>query len=523
MKKIVILLGIIIFAIFLRLPQILNDQFPFVFDMGRDMLWVRDIVVLHKPYLIGPWASLEGVFFGPAWYYLLAIPFWFSGGDPKGSVFLVFFCNLFTIILAYFFGRKIKNNTLGLIFALLFAVSPAMVDNSTFAFHANLLPLTTLIFIWSLWEINNKKSDYLILAALMASLNFHFEPATAIFTLLTLLFFIFKNFRQIKNFRSIIFAAVLFLLPFFPQLIFEFRHQFLQSRAVIAYFLGNNKSLGGILPFTSRLEDRISKFINVFIYSTSNVQQIYSKIIFILFIIFTLFLYVKNSKYKKINNFIFTNLFIMIIPFLGYSFLFFPELKGWYLYGFYTPCIFLTGLTINYLIEKKYFLGLTLLGVLVLTNAGILFHRQQNLNIYKGPEILTIQKETIDWIYQDAAGRLFSAFVYTPPIYDYHYQYLFWWYGKKRYGYWPEEYSYLPGKKDYVPLKDKYLSFQYKHQPKKENELIYLIIEPDIFEDKTKGWLNYFSDYQLLKRQKIINNLTVEVRSAKQTALAVVK
>ena len=127
--------------------------------------------------------------------------------------------------------------------------------------------------------------------------------------------------------------------------------------------------------------------------------------------------------------------------------------------------------------------------------------------ILANQECYQYKKKTINWIYKDAEGLAFNVYLYTAPVYDYNYQYLFWWYGKKQYGYWPEDYSYLPGKIDYVPYKDKYIAIQRQQQPQKQPDLIYLIIERDIFPDRIDGWLGNFSEYKLINREKIGENI----------------
>ncbi|GAG06631.1 unnamed protein product, partial [marine sediment metagenome] len=165
------------------IPDILEGRFQFVFDMGRDMIWTRDIVVLKKPYLIGPWGSISGVFFGPFWYYFLSVPFILSGGSPIASVLAVCFVNLAAIFIGYQFGKEIKNKRLGILIAFFFAFSRSQIAASFTAFHANLLPFTTLLFIYSLYKLKIKQKEilYLPLAGFLASLNFHLEPAAAIF------------------------------------------------------------------------------------------------------------------------------------------------------------------------------------------------------------------------------------------------------------------------------------------------------------------------------------------------------
>ena len=514
-KSLAILFLIIVFALFLRLPQILADDFFFVFDMGRDMLWTRDIAVLRKPYLIGPWGSLQGIFFGPLWYYLLSIPFLITGGDPRGSVFLVLFFSLITIIAVYLLGKKIKDGKLGLIFALLTASSALMIDISTYAFHSNILPFTTLIFIWSLYEVLENKPKYLPLAALMASLNFHFEPAAAIFTTLTLAIFVVWKIKLILKSENsggvkiIFLSLIVFIIPFIPQIIFELRHEFLQTQSLILFIKGQNESLGGVLPIIPRAFDRAGKFLDLFsgsVFSTYILWLLRPALAVVLFLVFLIY----KSAGKKEKDFIEINLLVLLVPFLAYIFLFPPELKGWYLTGLAIPYIILSGLVIRHLLQKNKTVAILVLLGMVISNSGLVIRMDYSLG--KIPSIgesgmLSVQKKVINWIYEDADKLAFNAYLYTAPVYDYNYQYLFWWYGKKQYGYWPEEYSYLPGKIDYVPYKNKYIARQRNQQPQKQPDIIYLVIERDIFPDRIDGWLGNFSEYKLVNRKKIGDNI----------------
>ena len=56
--------------------------------------------------------------------------------------------------------------------------------------------------------------------------------------------------------------------------------------------------------------------------------------------------------------------------------------------------------------------------------------------------------EVVDWIYKDAVAKAlpFAVYTYTPPVYDYHYEYLLWWKGSRKYNLLPAEFSYRPEK-----------------------------------------------------------------------------
>src|SRR3990167_881000 len=79
---------ILLIGILYRLVLTANGNFLFNMDNARDMVDVREMVVLHKLRLTGPTSAIEGLSNGPAWYYLLAIPFVLSGGDPYVSILM---------------------------------------------------------------------------------------------------------------------------------------------------------------------------------------------------------------------------------------------------------------------------------------------------------------------------------------------------------------------------------------------------------------------------------------------------
>ena len=84
----IIILTILSIGILCRLAFTADGNFLFNMDNGRDMVDVREMVVLKKLRLTGPTSAIEGLYNGPAWYYLLAVPFVLSGGDPYTSILM---------------------------------------------------------------------------------------------------------------------------------------------------------------------------------------------------------------------------------------------------------------------------------------------------------------------------------------------------------------------------------------------------------------------------------------------------
>lgn len=478
--------------ILLRLPQVLRGDFAFVFDMGRDHIWVRNMVELTKPTLIGPWGSLAGVYMGPAWYYLLSLPYILGGGDPRASVIAVMLANLGALLAGAWWLRRHISVKASMIFAFIFALSPLNINITTYPFHANILPVTQTLFLIALFY----KRWWL--AALATSLNFHFEPAAGIFTTMTLILFFIRSIRPIRVIRN---SLIAFTATLIPNIIFDLRHQFLQTQAVIAYFKGQNRSLEGILPYPERIFERLRKFSELFSASTfPNIPPLAAGLL-LLCLLILLFKLKKTQSEKSLASLI---IWPLIIPLLGFMFLFPPELKGWYIYGF----------SINYFILVALILSRVKIIFLVIYLIFLGQFHNRLPAVFKpfppDPAVFSTQTQIVESIYRQAQGKPFSVYVYTPPIYDYQYQYLFWWLARKHHLALPVEYSYLPGETSYHPEK---LSFSATGG---KPEIIFLLLEPESDLGRLNGWLGHFAAYPVVETITLPGNLTLQTRQSLQ-------
>ena len=124
------------------------------------------------------------------------------------------------------------------------------------------------------------------------------------------------------------------------------------------------------------------------------------------------------------------------------------------------------------------------------------------------PENLGAQMDVVDWIYKDAVAKSqpFAVYTYTPPVYDYHYEYLLWWKGTRKYNLLPAEFSYRPGETSYSQYKTEFMSKQWKPEDAK---LIYLIIEPDSLAKRLTGWMGNFPKAKQLETKEFPSKVKV--------------
>ena len=100
----VLILGILL-GFFYRVILTSDGYFIFNMDNARDMIDVREMVELGEWRLIGPTTGIDGLYTGPGWYYLLAIPYLFSGGNPYSTVLMM---TIFWAIGAVFIGMVLR-------------------------------------------------------------------------------------------------------------------------------------------------------------------------------------------------------------------------------------------------------------------------------------------------------------------------------------------------------------------------------------------------------------------------------
>ena len=114
--------GVLLLAFFLRIYRVW-DLLDFHYDQGRDAMVIWNLWHNGKFFLIGPVTGLPGIFLGPFYYYLIAVPYLIGGGNPVyPSIFL---SSLVTLGLFFLYkaGEKIGDKKLGFIALIIGSLS----------------------------------------------------------------------------------------------------------------------------------------------------------------------------------------------------------------------------------------------------------------------------------------------------------------------------------------------------------------------------------------------------------------
>jgi hypothetical protein len=270
-----LLLSILFLALLLGGRMIFSGDFYFLADQARDFLLTQDIVDHRNLTLIGTHSGLGGFFHGPLWLYML-IPFYLiGGGNPLTFTYAYILVALSTIIVGYFVGSKLYGPKLGLILALLLAVTPSIWSYIPNTIGVNMVPLVFLLMFYFLIKYIRGDSNAYIFAVFFAGLSLQFETALPLIILPVTFASFFMNKKALKKPKVILLSIISFLLSIATFILFEVRHDFLMTRSLQTVFLGGQH--GGLPCFSAENTNTSAKperCVHFYTYSKYNLLEI---------------------------------------------------------------------------------------------------------------------------------------------------------------------------------------------------------------------------------------------------------
>lgn len=494
MFRYIFLFSIFLLGFFLRAQETISGNYLFLLDQGRDMLAVKDIVFGHHLTLIGPYTSLGGVFQGPIWYYLLAIPTFLTNGDPWDTVLLMLILSMGVLVSVFFFTKKYFGIITALLATYLFAISPEAQAAATFSWNPHPMHLLITLFIFFLYQaVYINKKFHLFLWPTLA-LSFHFETAMGVFLLVSTLLYLFIFQRSaIKN-KFFPRGLLISFLFFLPQFLFDIRHDFLMTRSVFKVFSGSsNQGLytgGEDRGYYYIVFDHLQSFYTNFASSFINNSFLHGlPILIILFMVISILLIAKFKLWNKSEKRIVVLIIAIVFFNIVLSFIYPFPIRSWFLTGFQSFYIILFAVLLG--ICRKFLLGKILVGIFIILTLIFSFSRLDVLYFHPpddgGVAKIRGKLNALDAIYTDAKGEPFGLLIFTPPVKTDAYDYLIWWYGSRKY--------------HYVPHNEKKGTF-------------YLLMEPDPGNPSSyNGWLEtVIKEGKILETKKMPSGLIIQKR-----------
>ncbi len=216
---------------------------PFEADQIRDCFTIRDIAVRHKLVLIGPCAA-PFPNLGPLYYYIIAPSMLFSQ-EPEAVCVWIALLNTASILLCYKLGCELFGEQVGLLSALLYAVSPTSVAFSKFIWNPNILPLFTTALLYSAAKVLGGASSYIIAVVPLAFAAAQIHPSGGAF--IPILLALYLIYRPKLPSRKLLTATII-SIPFLASSIIAAILPLMASTAIANVTIGRSQ-----LPFTGRV------------------------------------------------------------------------------------------------------------------------------------------------------------------------------------------------------------------------------------------------------------------------------
>ncbi len=310
-------------AIFLRFYHF-SEFVTFLGDQGRDAIIVKRIITGEHFPAIGPPTSIGQVYSGPFYYYFIAPWLLLSNFNPIGLAICVAFFSSLYLLINYFIIKELFDKRIALISTTLLSFSATLIDFSRFSWNPNLLPLFTLLTVYFVIKsLQTNKWYYFVFSGAFLSfiIQLHYLALFLFPPIFILLMTdLVKKIKQtnnlpvggqgeaIKQFNKYLLMFFTFIFFISPLIIFDLRHNFLNSRLFLALFQSSRTSL------LTKIDSFFDSFYYLNLYSFNiNLSKFFVYLLLISLFIILFTLTKKRSNFK-------TFLFIFFLTILGMSF-----------------------------------------------------------------------------------------------------------------------------------------------------------------------------------------------------------
>lgn len=413
----------------------------FYFDQGRDALVIHEMIHTPKPVLVGPTTGLAGILRGPFFYYLLLPGYIIGQGSPVVAAIWLQVINIVGLYFIYLSAKALFSPTAGLLAVFLIGFSNHLVSLSRWLSNPSPIFTTVPIMLYGLIQIIQKKKAFFWwpVVALMLGLNLQLEIASEIwFIPAVFIFFLFQK-KFWPSLKTLFYSVTIFLLTLVPQVAFDFRHDHIMFKAIKDHF--SNPQEPSFVFALPKLLERWHFFQDAF--ATILIPQNYLYLTLVLALI--PFMFINLKKHKPLNYIL---PWLLFLPLLVLSF--YQGNGGnfysYYLIGLFPLFIILIAGSIASLLARPKWSVVAIIVLFLFAKPNAILLKNFLIAGFDGPEHVSFgnQLQAIDWIYEQANGQDFNVDVYVPPVIPHAYDYLFLWYGPKKY--------YKEPNKDLLPL-----------------------------------------------------------------------
>lgn len=418
------LLGILVIGLFFLT---FAYKLGFIWAHDHDLYaWIaKDIIVNHHWRLVGQVTSVDGVFIGGFYYYLMALMFWFSKMNPMSAIFATTTIGLVSIWSIYFLIKEFWGKKAALIGAFLWATTSGIALYQRWSVPTEPAILWSIWFLYVMFKAIKGDKSIIVLYGFLLGMVYHVHIALLPILPLPAIAYLLSNGTLVEKFKRIKFKEYfLCILMFFvfssPFWLFEIKHNWSQIRSTLAAMKIDKGGPTGKMKLF-KIENAVGREMQsklVVGWETYKVEYVW--LFFILAIIYLL-------KIKKLSTkqVMFMMAWIALICLAQFTS---KRTVSEYYFTNMVPMFFLVFvLSLEELIKNKWLMGTVLVGYLLIN--GIWLKKYTNLRDgYKQKE------QAVDYIIADAKAKNYPCISinYIAKYGDgVGFRYLFWYKGMK--------------------------------------------------------------------------------------------
>jgi 4-amino-4-deoxy-L-arabinose transferase-like glycosyltransferase len=219
----------------------LKELFPFTMDEEYQSFLIKNIIENKHIPLIGVNIAGTGLYLGPFFTWFSVIPLYLSNLNPLSTAFLAAFISAITTVALFYTARILTRNKLTAFLAgFFYLLNPLVNFYDRKYWNPTFIPLLTVLWLFSLIKIKQKKTQYLPLIFLIFGLGLHTHISILILIIPTMWYLnTYCHFLKVKpKYKLLSFLVLLICVA--PLIAFELRHNFLQFKSLFAFMIKPN-------------------------------------------------------------------------------------------------------------------------------------------------------------------------------------------------------------------------------------------------------------------------------------------
>lgn len=395
-------------AVFL-LTRLYNfpNRVSFDYDQQKAAEVAWQMIVDKKPTLLGIETSVGGLFTGPGLYYMQTFAMFIGNLDPIYLGYSSVLFSLITLLAIFFVTKEIFSPKVAIVAVFIYIISFRVIIYDTAASPISYIMLPSILVILFLHKLLvQKRKQYFVYLMLILGLATHVHLALGLLIPAVILQLILV--RPKINLKVFFIGLGAFLLPLFPLVLFELRHDLFITKNLIQFLSSSQElnlrlvevlkiplAMGGETVFTNR-------------------YALWAVVI----ITATYFVFDKKNKW----SFLKTYAFILVIPPALFSFYIGP-IPEYYFIPQLPLIIMLAGFVYAKIFSKFPIPSVFLIFFVVNYNFGIFMTSTYN------PLSYYTKRTVVESILDSANGQDFKLLYRVPIPVSYGFDYMFKWKG----------------------------------------------------------------------------------------------